>query len=214
MRSDIGGAELARALARHSWPADVIARGLYLYLPEEARDYVYWVSAGRLRISRVDASGQERAIALLGPGDLFGELPEGPREYVLQAVEDLTVKTVDRTALEEQGTLPVRATLRSEGEQVEVVLPLAHLLYTAPRPRLARVLRQLVEEYGVPGLDKRVIVPLKLTARALISLTGLSEEAVREALHALLAERVIELEGGELHVRRRAELERLAESRV
>ncbi|GBC82504.1 CRP-like cAMP-activated global transcriptional regulator [bacterium HR10] len=207
-------ADLVRALVVHPWPVDFVRRGLYIYFPEEAREYVYLVSAGRLRLTRLEATGQEKTIAILGPDALFGELPEGPREFVLEALEDLTVKTVERRALDERAASIMRIAVPSEGGEIALTLPPARLLYTAPRPRLARVLLQLAEEYGVPTLDKQLIVPVKLTARALMHLTCLSEEAVREALEMLLAERTIAFEGRRLFIRHRAELERVAESNV
>jgi len=212
--SSAWGARLARALSARAWPSDFIRRGLYLYLPEEADEYVYLVSAGRLRILRVDPTGAEKAIATLGPDDLFGELRDGPREFVLEAVEDLAVKTVERRALEECAAQIATLSLQVKGSDVDLALPISRLLGTAPRPRLARVLVQLAEEYGVPTLDKRTLVPVKLTARTLIHLTGLSEEAVREALEGLLAERVIAVEAGGLLIRHRTALEHAAESTV
>ncbi|MCS6815920.1 MAG: Crp/Fnr family transcriptional regulator [Blastocatellia bacterium] len=212
--SSAWGADLSRALSAHAWPIDLIRRGLYLYLPEEAGDYVYLVSAGRLRIFRVNPMGEEKTIATLGPNDLFGELRGGPREFVLEAVEDLAVKTVDRRALEEHAMRPATIRLSGEGGDLDLSLPISRLLDTAPRSRLARVLSRLAEEYGVPTLDKRTLVPVKLTARALMEMTGLSEEAVREVLEELLAERVIAFEGGNLLIRYRAELERMTEDAV
>ncbi len=206
--------DLVRALSAHPWPVDLIRRGLYLYFPEEAHEYIYLVSTGRVRLVRMDPTGQETTIATLGPNDLFGELSGGPKEFVLEALEDLMVKVVERRALQEQAALPMRITTGSGKDEITLALPLAHLLDTAPRPRLARVLGQLAEEYGVPTLDKRIIVPVKLTARHLTQLTGLSEEAAREALESLLAERVIEFEGGYLFIRHRAKLHQAAESTV
>jgi len=212
--SSAWGADLARALSTLAWPVDFIRRGLYLYFPEEAGDYAYLVSAGRLRIVGVSTTGEERTIATLGPNDLFGELRGGPREFVLEAVEDLVVKTVERRALEEHAARPVTMRLPGEGGDLDVAIPISRLLETAPRPRLARVLWQLAEEYGVPTLDKRTLIPVKLTARALMQMTGLSEEAVREALEELLAERVIAFEAGNLLIHHRAELERVVEGIV
>ncbi len=212
--SSAWGADLARALSALAWPIDFIRRGLYLYFPEEARDYVYLMSAGRLRILRVSPTGEEKTIAMLGPNDLFGELHGGPREFVLEAVEDVAVKTVERRALDEHVTRPVTMSLPGEGGNLDFAIPISRLLETAPRPRLARVLWQLAEEYGVPTLDKRTLVPVKLTARALMQMTGLSEEAVREALAKLLAERVIAFEAGNLLIPHRADLKRVVESIV
>jgi|DewCreStandDraft_1066081.scaffolds.fasta_scaffold00010_224 CRP/FNR family transcriptional regulator len=212
--SSAWGADLARALSAHAWPMDLIQRGLYLYFPEEAGDYVYLVSAGRLRVLRVRPTGEERTIAMLGPDDLFGELRDGPREYVLEAVEDLAVKTVERRAVEEHAARQATTRLPSESGDLDFTLPISRLLDTAPRPRLARVLLKLAQEYGVPMLDKRVLLPVKLTARILIQVTGLSEEAVREALEELIAQRVIAVEAGRIFIHHRTELERVAESVV
>jgi len=207
-------ADLVRALSAPSWPVDFIRRGLYLYFPEEAGEYIYVVSAGRMRLARLDLTGQEKTIATLGPNDVFGQLSGGPKEFVLEALEDLAVKVVERRALQEQATLPLQIVIGSGHEKMTLTLPLSRLLDTAPRPRLARVLGQLAEEYGVPTLDKRIVVPVKLTARHLTQLTGLSEEAAREALESLLAERAIEFERGYLFIRHRAKLHQAAESTV
>ncbi len=212
VRTGAWSADVVRTLSAYPWPVDVIRKGLYLYFPEEAGEYIYLVSTGRVRLARMDPTGQEKTLAMLGPNDLFGELSGGPREFILEAVEDLAVKVVERRAVHEHAALPVRITTGSGEDEIALTLPLARLLDTAPRPRLARVLWQLVEEYGVPTLDKRIVVPVKLTSRRLTQLTGLSEEVVREALEALLAERALEFEGGYLFVRHRAKLHHEAES--
>ena len=52
---------------------------------------LYLVASGKVRLFRTHLGGQERTLALLGPGELFGEmslLDEGERSASAVAVED------------------------------------------------------------------------------------------------------------------------------
>lgn len=50
------------------------SRGKVILHPEEQPEMVYLIKAGRVKISRYSPEGREQILALLEPGDLFGEL--------------------------------------------------------------------------------------------------------------------------------------------
>ena len=49
------------------------AKRQIVYFPDETCDYVYWVIRGRVRVVRSGPEGREVNVALVGPGELFGE---------------------------------------------------------------------------------------------------------------------------------------------
>ena len=62
-------------------------KGESLYLPGEPGTRLFMLKAGVVKITRVLADGRELTLALLKPGDLFGELEVvGDQTYEAQAV--------------------------------------------------------------------------------------------------------------------------------
>ena len=49
-------------------------KGDYIYLPEEHADRIYFLTEGRVKIGTYGESGKEITKALLGAGEVFGEL--------------------------------------------------------------------------------------------------------------------------------------------
>ena len=50
------------------------ARGDMVYLPSDAGDAVLLLAAGRVRIYHVTGEGKQAVLALIDPGEVFGEL--------------------------------------------------------------------------------------------------------------------------------------------
>ncbi|MEO0249752.1 MAG: Crp/Fnr family transcriptional regulator [candidate division WOR-3 bacterium] len=203
-----------RVFADHSY-VDLIRKGSYLYFPDEARDYVYRVKGGRLRGTKFAETGEEETLAVLTEGDLFGEL--GPDagvlpEFILEAAEDLVIRTIERSffhqVIEKSPGLALRAVLATESSRYEVTMPLSQLIETPPIKRLSRLILRLADEFGVPLLDGRIVIPLKISSDAVTRLTGLSESAVTEVLTRLIQEHLIDVAGRMIYVRNRKELEK------
>jgi len=70
---------------------------------EEEGDALYLIAGGRVRISKRDRQGRETVLALLHPGDFFGELEliDGrPRAARVTAVDECTAYSIGRGAFE------------------------------------------------------------------------------------------------------------------
>ncbi|HTO95014.1 MAG TPA: cyclic nucleotide-binding domain-containing protein, partial [Bacteroidota bacterium] len=70
---------------------------------EEEGDALYLIAGGRVRISKRDRQGRETVLALLHPGDFFGELEliDGrPRAARVTALEECTAYSIGRVAFE------------------------------------------------------------------------------------------------------------------
>ncbi len=70
-----------------------------VYLPGDPAQAVYLVTEGRVKISNWARNGKEVTFAIVGPGDLFGELEalEGTsRETCAEALDEVTLAVVAR----------------------------------------------------------------------------------------------------------------------
>ena len=91
-------AALSGALSEQRFgPGEVILRD------EEDGDSLYLIASGRVRISKQDRQGRETVLALLHPGDFFGELEliDGrPRAACVTAVDECVVSAIRRPVFE------------------------------------------------------------------------------------------------------------------
>ena len=204
-----------QVFADHSH-VDLIKQGSYLYFPEEAHEYVYLVKAGRLRVAKLAETGDEETVAVLTNGDILGELPPdaGVRpEFILEAADDLVIRTIERTffqqLIERAPGMALKAVLATDSSRFEVKVRLSELIEAAPLKRLAHLILKHADEFGVPTLDGRIEIPLRISGDTLMRLAGLSETVVTEVLTSLIKEHLIDVAGRMIYVRNRKELERM-----
>jgi CRP-like cAMP-binding protein len=181
-----------RSLAEHLERSDV-TRGDVLFREGEPGDRVYIVLSGKVKIGRQSADGRENLLSVMGPGDLFGELPlfdPGPRTATATAVTDSSLVWLEHTAL--------RPWLRARPEAGAVLLrvlarrlrrtndALADMVFTDVPGRVAKNLLELAERFGEPlqpGNEAAgVRVEHGLTQEELAQLVGASRETVNKAL--------------------------------
>src|SRR4028118_1306436 len=70
-----------------------IRRGEALFREGDSGDRLYVVTDGKVKLGRSSADGRENLLAILGPGQMFGELSlfdPGPRSATVTAVTDTT----------------------------------------------------------------------------------------------------------------------------
>lgn len=170
---------------RHYRRGDVVLR------QGEIGEEVYVVLAGALKISRQFADARESVVAVLGPGDLIGELAlfdPGPRSASAVAVGDLELARL--------GNGPLLAWLREHPEVAEGLLKaLAQrvrklnasrddLVVTDVPGRVAKALLDLTRRFGRPLADPPGAQRVRhgLTQEELAQLVGASRETVNKAL--------------------------------
>ncbi len=79
------------------------AEGDIVIRQDEPATTVFLIIAGRCDVVRTTMSGQEKQLAILGPGDVFGELalvPEGRRTAMVRALDAVEVAVLDREKLQ------------------------------------------------------------------------------------------------------------------
>lgn len=164
------------------------ARGTALFDEGEEGDRLYVIVEGKVKLGRRSGDGRESLLAILGPGEMVGELSlfdPGARtatatavadsEFVGLGPQDLTDFLSERpeVAVSMLGALArrLRRTNEALGDQVFTDVP----------GRVAKALLDLADRFGRPN-DEGLLVAHDLTQEELAQLVGASRETVNKAL--------------------------------
>ena len=176
------------AVLEDSMAASSLNRGDVLFNEGDSGNQLYVVIEGKIKLGRTSADGRENLLAILGPGQMFGELSffdPGPRSATATAVTDVALKSLGHDALS-----PV---LKSHPD---VALALLHqlagrlrrtnevvgdLVFSDVPGRVAKALLDLAGRFGRQA-DDGVHVNHDLTHEELAQLVGASRETVNKAL--------------------------------
>jgi CRP/FNR family transcriptional regulator len=174
---------LCTALARRT-----VRRGEVLFAEGEVGDRLFVVVEGKVKISRSFADGRENMLAVLGPGEMFGELSlfdPGPRTATATALTDAVLVELPHDALRPwlSGRPEVAsALLRALAQRLRRTNDaMADLVFSDVPGRVAKALVGLAERFGEQRADG-LHVAHDLTQEELAQLVGASRETVNKAL--------------------------------
>ncbi|WP_392543288.1 Crp/Fnr family transcriptional regulator [Oryzobacter telluris] len=165
-----------------------LERGDILFHEGDQGDRLYVIGEGKIKLGRTSTDGRENLLAILGPGEMFGELSlfdPGPRTATATAVAETQVVSMGHEQLKDfLSQRPGVATtllaalarrLRRTNES------LADLVFTDVPGRVAKALLDLAGRFGRP-VEDGVLVSHDLTQEELAQLVGASRETVNKAL--------------------------------
>ena len=177
-----------------------LARGESLFDEGEPGDRLYVVLSGKVKLGRTAADGRENLLAVMGPGEMFGELSlfdPGPRTASATAVTDTTLRGLGNADLQpwlhahpEVSTQLLAALARRLRRTNDAM---ADLVFSDVPGRVAKALLDLATKFGVPA-DDGLRVTHDLTQEELAQLVGASRETVNKALADFAARGGIRLE--------------------
>jgi CRP/FNR family cyclic AMP-dependent transcriptional regulator len=180
--------EQAASILESSMAASSLKRGEVLFNEGDDGNQLYVVTGGKVKLGRTSPDGRENLLAILGPGQMFGELSffdPGPRSATATAVTDLDLKSLGHDAL-----IPILS------DHADVALALLHqlagrlrrsneivgdLVFSDVPGRVAKALLDLAGRFGRKA-DDGVHVNHDLTQEELAQLVGASRETVNKAL--------------------------------
>ena len=193
--------DAAEALAS-SMTESRLRRGQVLFHEGDSGDRLYVVLDGKVKICRAAADGRENVVAILGPGDLLGELAifdAQPRGATATAVVDSALATLAEADFHgwlaehphvSYGLLRALAVrLRQTNEQM------ADLVFADVPGRIAKTLLGLAERFGEDAGDGTIRVAHDLTQEELAQLVGASRETVNKALAEFAARGWLRVDG-------------------
>ncbi|WP_066584153.1 Crp/Fnr family transcriptional regulator [Cellulomonas timonensis] len=178
-----------------------VSRGEVLFHEGEPGDRLYVIRSGKIKLGRRSNDGRENLLAILGPGEMFGELSlfdPGPRTATATVVAD--------GAILELGHLELIAWLEANPTVAKHLLgalarrlrrtneALADLVFSDVPGRVAKALLDLSTRFG-ETVDEGIRVAHDLTQEELAQLVGASRETVNKALADFAARGWVRREG-------------------
>ncbi len=180
----------------------IAPKGRFLYLPGDESDAVYFLAAGRVKISRLSDQGKELILRIVEPKAGFGEggvLDGRPRETVAEVLEPATTLVVPakafRAALTRKPSLLMKLTQSMGRQQQRLEKRLIDVVYKNAPQRLADLLLELSRDYGVRD-SRGILLRIKLSQSALGNLLGVSREIVNHTFSGLRRRGVIAVAEG------------------
>lgn len=165
-----------------------VGRGQILFHEGDPGDRLYVIVDGKVKLGRASGDGRENLLAVLGPGEMFGELSlfdPGPRNATATAVADTSLIALGSddllnwlTGRPEVARQLLRALARRLRRTNEAM---ADLVFSDVPGRVAKALLDLSERFGRPT-DDGLRVAHDLTQEELAQLVGASRETVNKAL--------------------------------
>ena len=166
-----------------------LRRGEILFREGDSGDRLYVVIDGKIKLGRSSPDGRENLLAVLGPGQMFGELSlfdPGPRSATATAVTDVAMVSLGHedlgrwlTGAPRRGPRPARPA-GAPGCGAPTTWWPTWSSPTCPG-RVAKALLDLSSRFGRQA-DDGVHVHHDLTQEELAQLVGASRETVNKAL--------------------------------
>jgi CRP/FNR family transcriptional regulator len=170
-------------------PVAEYREGELIYGPCQQETKAYIIRRGQVKLYHLDESGKRLTLAILGEGNLFGEMAlvgEEHRESSAEALEDCSCWVIEREELLARArTHPdlVIALLQLFLQRMsEIQERLKEMVFKDLETRLARMLFQLASKHG-RGLRDRWEITLKVTHQELSELVGGTRENVTTILN-------------------------------
>lgn len=178
-----------------------LRRGEILFEEGDQGNRLYIITEGKVKLGHTSLDGRENLLAVLGPGEIIGELTlfdPGPRSTTATAVSPVTLLHLDHSDLSvildtnpTMGKHMLRALARRLRRTNE---SLADLVFSDVPGRVAKALLDLADRFGTPT-EEGVHVPHDLTQEELAQLVGASRETVNKSLADFVSRGWIQLEG-------------------
>jgi CRP/FNR family cyclic AMP-dependent transcriptional regulator len=177
-----------------------VKRGTRIYLPGDPSDQIFLLKSGVIKISMTTPDHRDVILALLHPGDIFGELAvvdDAPRDHVAEAYDDCVICAMSRDTVLRvihetpeigfQITKLIGLRLRTFRSRIE------ELLCKSAHARIAHALLELADRHGILDTDG-VLITLRLSQGDLGRLVGLSRETVNAILQEWREQNLLEMD--------------------
>jgi CRP/FNR family transcriptional regulator, cyclic AMP receptor protein len=192
-------------------------RGEVIFREGEPAERFFLIDTGRVKLTTASPTGQELLVAVLGRGQIFGELAvvdRGTREMDARAMEDSKLFSLagdvfwsmmeGRPALARRLLELMGRRLRRADQATQDLV-----FFDAPT-RLARKLLELAEEHGEPNGDGGVTIATRVTQEELAQMIGVSRESANRLIASFTGRGWIDWNDGRPLIRKPESLMRRA----
>jgi CRP/FNR family cyclic AMP-dependent transcriptional regulator len=174
-----------------------------IFTQGDPADAVFYLERGQVKLSVVSKAGKAAIVAIVGPGDFFGEgclAGQTARMATASAMTDVAVVRVEKRAmmrlLHERSTFSERFMAHLLARNVRFEEDLVDQLFNSSEKRLARVLL-LLARFGKEGSTEPVIP--KISQEVLAEMVGTTRPRISGFMNKFRRLGFIDYNGG-LHV--------------
>jgi CRP/FNR family transcriptional regulator, cyclic AMP receptor protein len=185
-------ARLPKTVARY-------ARGDNIFTQGDACEHVMYIQTGGVKLSVLSKTGREAVVAMLGPGDFFGEgclAGQARRMGSATAITPSTILLVDKEKmvglLHKQHSMSDRFISHMLARNIRIEEDLIDQLFNSSEKRLARTLL-LLARYGKQAKPVRVVP--KISQETLAEMIGTTRPRVNFFLNKFKKLGFIEYDG-------------------
>jgi len=178
-----------------------VERGVTIFREGEPGDRLFVIRSGKIKLGQTSSDGRENLLAVLGPGEMFGELSlfdPGPRTATATVVADAHVYELGHDQIVswlEQHPGAARHMLHALARRLRRTNEaLGDLVFSDVPGRVAKALLDLSRRFG-SEIAEGVRVNHDLTQEELAQPVGASRETVNKALADFVSRSWIRLEG-------------------
>lgn len=181
-----------------------------IFHADESGDVFCLIREGQVKVTMISPEGKEIILALLGPGDFFGEmalLDDEPRSATVIATENLDLVTIWRSdflqilaenfSITRKVLSEISRRLRSASSRIESLATMD--VYG----RLARFFLDLARDQG-KVLENGYVAVTRPTHQAIANMIGTSRETVSRLIHDLMRQGLLLSEGKTIYLRHTA----------
>ncbi|MBK7872429.1 MAG: Crp/Fnr family transcriptional regulator [Saprospiraceae bacterium] len=185
----------------------IYKKGEYIYLPEEFSDRIFFLTEGRVKIGSYGDSGKEITKAILGKGEVFGELSligEDKRRDFAYVMEEATVCVIGieemKSLMRDRNDLSLFLMKIMGSRMLELEQRLESLVFKDSRSRIVEYLYDLASKKG-QRVGYEMLVRKFLTHQEIANLTATSRQTVNTVLNELREKNILTFDRRRLLVR-------------
>jgi CRP/FNR family cyclic AMP-dependent transcriptional regulator len=192
--------EQLRALAAEIEVREIMRRQV-IYLPGDLADRVFFINGGRVKCSKVSRDGKELTLAYRGAGEVFGELcvlDDAPRDEMAEAMKNAIITELPAETFRRLLLADAELTFRFAGvvgqRRRQMETKLEHLVFRDVHAKLAALLIDLAEQYGVE-CEQGTQIGIKITHQEMANLIGSTRETISLTLAHFKKRNLLDLLG-------------------
>ena len=180
----------------------------YIYFPDDPSQHVFMIASGRVKIGGHTSDGKEMLRAILGEGEVFGELAltgEEKRKDFAQAMDNntnicpMTIGDLEELMVENK-TLSLKLYKLIGIRFRKLERKLESLVFKDARTRIIEFLKDMAEERG-QKVGFEMMIKNHLTHKDIASLTGTSRQTVTTILNELKEKNIINFDRRRILIR-------------
>ncbi len=194
-------------------PPNLYKKDDFIYFPDQPSSSIYMIADGRVKIGSYVDDGKENIKAILGKGEIFGELAlagESRRSDYAQALDSNTricSMGIDdlQDLMKDNQTLALKIFKIMGFRLRKMERKITSLVFKDARTRVIEFLREMAEEKG-QKVGFETMIKNHLTHKDIASLTGTSRQTVTTVLNELRESNVINFDRRRILIRDLAKL--------